>query len=536
MTREHQEACVRLLDRIPTPILVYYAMDVFKLRELVGRDCDLEDDGVKMCNLLMRDGHYNEAISCIRKLNLFEAFPIDKFAAKLFAANQGNILPVFTSGNATLQKLLLEYINIQLRYTFAGNLDIVPTEYLASIPDDEKSAPPLPRLRERRIQKDLTSCATRIMQELNIDDTEHYFIWLSQKYAALRYLIKQRAAQQHDECDMSIAASSNYNGLIELIIRDDPAVVKLAIKEFVDMNDAVAATHFAHVFGQHQFLVEYNGLPLGDRSVGMLKGEVPSSRYHGSPRRSPVANPIYYQLPNQVRPVMVDNHHKVMQLKATLAQTRICGLDTEWVPQFARSGTIKTALMQIASDRGVVYLVDIAKALHPMNIALLQDMDLVLRMLFEEKQIIKLAYDFNGDFSLLKECMPTASDWYTANLVDFKSLRTKHGEPIPGGLAGVVSTFLGVSMNKKQQLSNWEQRPLTVDQATYAASDAYCLIEIYGNLVNDNHPFIKTIDHGTDNRHYKSLASSAPTTTAMPLSTPSPPIPSLSVERDLVQF
>ena len=127
MTREHQQACVRLLDIIPTPILVYYAMEVFKLQDLIGRDGDFEEYGIKMSELLMRDDHYNEAISCIRKLSLYASFPIKKFAAKMFAAGQGNILPVYTSGQSMLQTELLDFINIQLRYTFAGNLGIVPS-------------------------------------------------------------------------------------------------------------------------------------------------------------------------------------------------------------------------------------------------------------------------------------------------------------------------------------------------------------------------------------------------------------------------
>lgn len=67
--------------------------------------------------------------------------------------------------------------------------------------------------------------------------------------------------------------------------------------------------------------------------------------------------------------------------------------------------------------------------------------------------------------------MPSVKKWSTKHLVDFKNLRTADDKPITGGLSGTVKHFLGVSMNKKQQLSNWEQRPLTVDQATYAGKD-----------------------------------------------------------------
>jgi hypothetical protein len=68
--------------------------------------------------------------------------------------------------------------------------------------------------------------------------------------------------------------------------------------------------------------------------------------------------------------------------------------------------------------------------------------------------------------------MPNVKNWHIKNFRDMNKIKdysaNKKGNLIPGGLAGVVSTFLGVAMNKKQQLSNWEKRPLTKDQAVYA--------------------------------------------------------------------
>lgn len=81
--------------------------------------------------------------------------------------------------------------------------------------------------------------------------------------------------------------------------------------------------------------------------------------------------------------------------------------------------------------------------------------------------------------------MPTAKKWKLNNLVDFKGIRVtsnnkngkKSGTTPVRGLAGVVSAFLGVTMNKKQQISNWDQRPLTLEQANYAGK-SFCIPQL----------------------------------------------------------
>lgn len=228
------------------------------------------------------------------------------------------------------------------------------------------------------------------MQELNEEPTAYYFIWLSQRYACLRWIIMERAAQQSAENDYSVSSSSNYNGLIDLVTADDPALAKLAIKEFVDIGDPVAPTYFAGRLKQQQFFVQYYQRPLQDRAVGIFKGEQ-LSQPRPIPSRHAMSNDdTFYQLPAHARPVMVDNQQDLLYMKATLAKTRVCGLDTEWVPQFARQEKLQTAVMQIASDTGFVFLVDLATLLQPTHVVLLQDLDLILRMLFEADHIVKL--------------------------------------------------------------------------------------------------------------------------------------------------
>jgi len=54
------------------------------------------------------------------------------------------------------------------------------------------------------------------------------------------------------------------------------------------------------------------------------------------------------------------------------------------------------------------------------------------------------------------------------------------------GLSNICFSLLGKRICKKNQLSNWDQRPLNKKQIKYAALDSYILLEIFEKLNNDS--------------------------------------------------
>ncbi|KAI8377057.1 hypothetical protein EDC96DRAFT_571325 [Choanephora cucurbitarum] len=500
---EHQQKLIEMIDTISSPVIIYYAMDVFKLSDCIAKGCAHEEEGAKLCRILIKHNHYDEAIICVRRLDLFDWFPVASTADQFLTAGYGPHLLLFYQDQHELQRELVRFVNKQLRFTYAGNLDIVPARYFEDLYDGTDKTPQLSRLKERKFQKDLVTCGAKLIKELEMDETSDdcYFIMLSQRYSTLRFILAQRAIQQLEDNDISIVSSANFNGLIDLVCEDDPVMARLAIKEMIDMGDTNAPPYFASLYKQQEFYCRYNALPLNQRLLGTVKGEL-MSRHRSTLTPKKTKNTKLpekvYQLPAKAKCVMVNSGETLMQMKNVLSTSTICGLDTEWVPAFAKTGVVKTALMQIATDiDGYVFLVDFKTLFEPEHAKLLHLAQVILGLLFEDDQILKIgksSFDFSGDLDLLHSSMSSSKAWKLRNMLDLKSIETKQGTAMIGGLSGVVAEYLGCSLNKRQQLSNWEKRPLSPEQIVYASCDAYCLLDIFYVLKKSNHPFLRRLN------------------------------------------
>jgi hypothetical protein len=68
-----------------------------------------------------------------------------------------------------------------------------------------------------------------------------------------------------------------------------------------------------------------------------------------------------------------------------------------------------------------------------------------------------------------------------ANLIDLQKVHAQENSKAAGqviSLAALVRLELGVVMNKRQQCSNWDRRPLSESQLSYAALDAEILLRL----------------------------------------------------------
>lgn len=164
-------------------------------------------------------------------------------------------------------------------------------------------------------------------------------------------------------------------------------------------------------------------------------------------------------------------------------------VDTEWKPTILSCSDV--SLIQLAK-RDRVYLLDV--------ISLMQlgmsdkDWNLLGTCIFNNEEVLKLGFAHATDISMLVKFQAfgivqnnqNSSHSYldlqglwqkVINFPDFKF--PFHEDQTSQSLSNLVKLCLGKKLDKSNQFSNWQQRPLRAEQISYAALDAFCLFEIY---------------------------------------------------------
>lgn len=143
-------------------------------------------------------------------------------------------------------------------------------------------------------------------------------------------------------------------------------------------------------------------------------------------------------------------------------------LDAEWRPTSTLSTLMRCALLQIACDSHV-FLFDL---LTLETLDLDDELDELLVDLFTNEAILKLGCVLETDLQRLRLSFSTVD---LVNVLDFAHA-SDFVLTARRRLSALVEERLGSPLDKSQQCSDWEQRPLTAEQIDYAALDAYCLL------------------------------------------------------------
>lgn len=170
------------------------------------------------------------------------------------------------------------------------------------------------------------------------------------------------------------------------------------------------------------------------------------------------------------------------------------GIDTEWGEAGGHDSHAAPSVVQIAAlDH--VWVVDTLMP-GPCTRSL-------IRWLFGCKRLLLLGFAFAHDVlrlaSLALDKDHTTSphnDLSQAEVLDIQLLAQRHApKGLTPGLKTVAEAWLGITIDKSEQCSDWDRRPLSVSQLRYAAIDAVVLLDIAQAMGVDSGLAIAEVSH-----------------------------------------
>ncbi|ETV94667.1 hypothetical protein H310_11653 [Aphanomyces invadans] len=164
-----------------------------------------------------------------------------------------------------------------------------------------------------------------------------------------------------------------------------------------------------------------------------------------------------------------------------LAQEQICwiGLDVEWKAVFEKDEMAVASILQVAVGSRV-FIVDLIR---------LETSDacfVSLQRLLTLPSFVKIGFGFHSDLKVLHQSFPDKCQPFQTvmGLFEIETILRKVCPTYTGKSLSDATMFLqGRPLDKRQQLSNWEARPLHSSQLQYAALDAACLIPMAKQLL-----------------------------------------------------
>jgi hypothetical protein len=110
-------------------------------------------------------------------------------------------------------------------------------------------------------------------------------------------------------------------------------------------------------------------------------------------------------------------------------------------------------------------------------------LDVVLAWVFSlPSPHARVGFAFSEDVRHLQPLVPTLSASQLKHVVDVQLIAGSALGLKRPGLTTVCRHMLTRPLNKSNQTSNWERRPLRPDQLAYASVDAWCLLQLYALL------------------------------------------------------
>ncbi|KAM4661974.1 exonuclease mut-7 homolog [Discoglossus pictus] len=441
-----------------------------------------------------RTGKFKQAAIISTKLDLQMDLDLEEMCAPLLLLERFNLVEAYVVGYPELQGRLVQLLDSWSSPDF--NPRVLGRKY--------KGLPPIRT--DKMNLKTLCRLAFKLLEQYNLDPGLCLNLINQRHLGTLKYLMYKRFVEKS-------MTHENWTDHVQNTVTDNCWLQEQLVILLTRHCDLETAGRWALSFNLPKetlpvgVAAALQDLHISDRlSDPESKADDPQAR-----------KKHFYQLP-----IPRDEVHFLQSpeelshcRKVVLKDGQVVGVDMEWRPSFGGLGKPNVSLIQVAV-KGEVFLLDLLNGVvrdqektESINIELVN----FIKELFSSPKITKLGYGMLGDLQSLEATDPEFKglEKQTSGLMDLfvvhKQMQKAQQRPRdgsrpvdvltdghqsgndhntqPAGLSLMVRDVLGKPLDKTEQLSNWDKRPLREPQILYAAADAYCLIELYETLCQD---------------------------------------------------
>ncbi|KAL0128834.1 hypothetical protein PUN28_003900 [Cardiocondyla obscurior] len=426
-------------------------------------------------NDLIRDKEFKEAAQYAAMLKLQNQFMDPEILVlPLILQNKLQIVDEFLRDCPEVQKALTAYLDNLIAP--GKNVQIILEQfiYTNNIPDVKIS---LTQVRP------ITKLVARLIKQYNLSPDVCPHLNTKRNEGALQFLIHKRYI------DGSLNVAS-WREMVKEAVGNDIKLQTELLTMLVNANDAQEGLYWAIEYKIPRNKWPWSVMNVEEQGAQMNDGASTSGKKLWEPNEDNI-NYYVLRLPRS-NVKLIDNRQSFEEFLDSGLMVNMVGIDLEWKPSFGTKPP-ELALMQVATENNV-YILDVTTIGNVLP-ELWHELSLTL---FTNKDIVKIGFGMSQDMTVIRNSLPALSSikTYGQGYIDLVHLWKKLEEynfifPYKGdpnftnkSLSKLVELCFGQRLDKSDQFSNWELRPLRESQIIYAALDAYCLLEIYNVLAD----------------------------------------------------
>lgn len=426
----------------------------------------LKETIVPIVKDMIKNDNCRQASQIVSSMELFDDIPVEEILFPFILQDKPNMVDCYLSECPSQVKPFLLFLDKLLDKSF--NLRNFIQDYI------EKNK--ICQVKYEKLHyKPLGKLVARLCVKFNVPIETCKNLSKNRTTSGLRFLIHQK----YQEHKLSLSV---WDDLVKDSLRQSAGSAPEFINLLVDY-DIVEALKWA----------EYLNLPKDSLPLALKEMSIKDATEEESCDVNIDDTQNYFKLdPTRTEIVMIDNGEKFYDLlNSELVNCNAVGLDCEWKPSF---GAVQShvALIQIATNNKV-YLIDTMTLNKPEYLSFWYNFN---KAFLENGEIIKIGFGLDLDLKEMKTSLVGLGNIRTKGegLLDLSNLWNtlmESGISLPGSsdnggksLSSLVQACFGLPLQKTEQCSNWELRPLRETQLQYAALDAYVLLQIYNYLQN----------------------------------------------------